>query len=110
MAKKEEKKEGFFESILKSKSTEFIYESSRRIFESFFESVRENVEAMVRFSSRYLGSYVLFLTGIIFVLISIVILLKEYFGIGYGWSLMIFGLIMLIVSLLMRLDIEKTKR
>lgn len=106
----EKKKEGFIETILKGKGSYFIYDASRKFFDSLFDSVRQNVNSTIRFATKYLGSYIFFIAGILFVLISIVLLLKEYFNISYGWSMMLFGLVLLIVSLFMRLDIEKNKR
>lgn len=110
MGNEKKKKESIFESILHSKGAYYIYDASKKFFESFFETVRENIESTIRFASQYIGSYIFFLVGVLFVLASIAILLEEYFNISFGWSLLVFGLILLIVSLFMRLNLEKKKR
>ncbi|MGM5482624.1 MAG: hypothetical protein ACQESF_04135 [Nanobdellota archaeon] len=108
--KKEGKKEGFFESLLKDRSTHFIYDASRKFFETMFKTIRVNIESTIKLISRYLGSYIFFLVGVLFILVSVILLLEEYFNVHHGWSLLVIGLILLVVSLMMRLNIEKNKR
>ncbi len=105
MAKKEEdnKDEGFLAGM----GFDFVYNTSKRIFDSFFESVSESVYFFTRRVSHFVASYILFLVGIVFLIISTILLLKQYFEITYGWSTLGFGLVLILIAFIMRAGIKK---
>lgn len=96
MAKKEE---GFnFGSILKSG----IFSNIISFIKDFPGKVQDFIINTEEKVIQLFYSASLMLAGLIFLSISLVFLMNEYFALSKGWSLLIIGLILIIASLIIR--------
>ncbi len=105
MAKKED--DGMGEGFMKSMGIDFIYTTSKKMFQSFLETISDSVYEMTKRLSHFIVSYMLFLAGLAFVIISVILLAKEYLQISYGWSTLVFGIVFMLIALIMRVSIKK---
>ena len=82
-------KSGMFSGIisyimdLPGKVQDFIINTEEKVIQMFYSAA-------------------LLVTGLIFLSISFVFLMNEYFALSKGWSLLIIGLILIIAAMLMR--------
>ncbi len=107
MTKKEDtnNQSGFLQDM----GLDFVYNASRKLFDSLIDTVQESVYEFTRRLTHFAVSYVLFLAGILLVLISIMILLNEYLGLSYGWSTLSFGIVFILIAFIMRVSIKQKR-
>jgi hypothetical protein len=105
---KEEKK-GFFDSMISNFSSGFIYDIFKNLFDSLFDSIGNTIERVVNNILKLAGSFIFFIFGIILILISFIMILHKNNILSYEWSILILGNIMLVVSLILKSKIEKSK-
>ena len=51
----------------------------------------------------------LFIAGVIFLSIAVVLLISEYLQLSKGWSFLILGLVLIILAMFVKMNVERTK-
>ncbi|MBN2458121.1 hypothetical protein JXB31_03260 [Candidatus Woesearchaeota archaeon] len=107
MAKKGEKKDNAFVSALKDFGTSFLLGTIRELYEDFLRTVQQYA---YRTQQRIIDSFIVLfmsLAGVSLMILSVIFLMNEYMNLGFGWSFLIVGLILFVISLVLKIRLDK---
>ncbi|MBD3164659.1 hypothetical protein GF323_05660 [Candidatus Woesearchaeota archaeon] len=104
MAKKKKNNPAF--SSLQAFWKDFLQVAVKNMYDDFLATLGKYVESTERKMIHILSSFVFLIAGIIFLFISFVFLLQQYLRLTMGWSLFIPGIILILISLLISLNIK----
>lgn len=112
MAKREEKQKKHdnpFVSVLKELTANVLLGSLKTIYENFLKTLQDYAYKTQKKVLDVFLTFFIFIIGIFIILLSIIFLIHEYLRFSFGWSLLVVGLFLLIMSLLMKSRIDKKK-
>ena len=107
MAKKETKKDWKTELVegLKSKALSGIVEYAKGLIKKAQDAVYYTQRKVI----QLFYASALFIAGIIFLSIAIVLLISDYLKLSKGWSFLILGLVLIILAMFVKISAEKSK-
>lgn len=105
--KKKKSEGGFLSSFLESLASNLVVDTLTALFENVLETFTDTTQKITRNVVKLLGSALFGFLGFLFIVISTILLLNNNGILSYEWSLLIIGLIMIIISLMMKSSLEK---
>ena len=102
--KKEEKEanESSIVSSLREFGSGFVVGTVKQLYRDFIEALQEYAYKTQKKILDVFSMFFIMLLGLIFILVSLVFLIREYLGLSIGWSLFVLGCILIIISFVMK--------
>jgi len=107
--KKENKEEGGIVSALKDFSTGFLLGALKNTYTEFIETLQGYAYKTQERILEIFSLFIVMLCGLIFLLIGLVFLINEYVKLSWGWSFLIMGITLILISYLLKIQIIKKK-
>ena len=104
---KKTKKESEFKQIIKNVASKKVFDFIKDYIKDFADKTQQFFLRLEKRVLHELFASIIFITGIIFLIISIAFLIKEYLRLTTGWSFFIIALILIIISLFVKLFASK---
>ncbi len=98
---KKEKEKGLTYS-LKEFAKSFLINSMKGIFDNVMQTLKQEILDTKKKILRSVFIFLLLFAGIFFIFLGGVFLINQYTKLGFGWSFVIIGLLILVFSMFMK--------
>jgi hypothetical protein len=101
MGEKKEKEYGKqIESFFKTNGPNIILKTLKGFIDKLAKSVTDSIHKTERKFLETLVAYVTFTAALLFIGAAAIMLIAEYSGLSMGWSLLVVGLLLMVISML----------
>lgn len=100
-------KENVIDSFMNSIKSKFIVDTAKNVFAGLLDSVSDATEKLVDRMAKFIGSSIFFIAGVLFLLLGVVFLFRQYLDLSYGWSFSLIGLVLVVISFVIKSGIER---